>query len=209
MGEVIEQPVSRFGTGRRIAQRQPIVFVQPSQMGRDNHKADGGGEIRPRGGEATTGPRIDQHEKQKRQSENDHEILGPEREAERHAQHRPMAEVPGSQRAMERQSGQRPERQLDYVMIEFRRGEIEEMQSIDDQNGGRRGGRSCDPKHHRPYGRKRRQNAELPEGIIGHVGIEGAIGDLDEPPWQRRQFVVAELPFASVGQGLDDVERQV
>ncbi len=35
------------------------------------------------------------------------------------------------------------------------------------------------------------------------------VGDLDQPPGQRRQLVVAELPFAPVHQRLDQVERQV
>src|SRR5262249_46830727 len=128
MSKMIEPPTGRLGAGRRIAERQPVVLLKPDQVGRYDHKADRGGEIWPRSGKLPTRARVDSHEKQKRQCENDHEILGPEREAESDAQHRPMAETTGSQRAVERQSGERPERQLDHVVIEFRRGVVEEMQ---------------------------------------------------------------------------------
>jgi len=84
-----------------------------------------------------TGSRIDQHEKHKWQSdERRRNTLPQKRKTESDPQHRPMAETAGSQRAVERQSGERPERQLDHVVIEFRRSEVEEMQSVDDENGG-------------------------------------------------------------------------
>jgi hypothetical protein len=206
---MIEQPVARPGAGCGIAERQPVVLIKPDEVRRDDHKANRRREIRPRSGKTATGVRIDQHEKHKRQSEHDHEIFCPKRKAEGEAQHRPMAEAAGSQRAMKRQSGQRPERQLNHVVIEFRRSEVEVMQSVDDENRGCCRGWGCHAKHESPYGRKRRQNAHLSESVIGDIGSNRAVGDLDEPPRQGRQFVVAELPLASVGERLDDVERQV
>ena len=49
----------------------------------------------------------------------------------------------------------------------------------------------------------------LGEGVIGGIDAEHPVDDLDHPPRQRRQLVVAELPFAAVGQRLDQIERQV
>ena len=49
----------------------------------------------------------------------------------------------------------------------------------------------------------------LRQRVIGGVGAEQAMHDLDQPPRQRRQLVIAELPFAAIGEGLDQVERQI
>ncbi|MEI9805951.1 MAG: hypothetical protein WDN48_18225 [Pseudolabrys sp.] len=35
------------------------------------------------------------------------------------------------------------------------------------------------------------------------------VGDLDQPPGQRRQLVIAELPFTAINQRFDQIERQI
>ena len=60
------------------------------------------------------------------------------------------------------------------------------------------------------HGNEGDDHGHLRQRVIGGIGAEHApVHDLDQPPRQRRQLVVAELPFAAVGQGLDQVERQV
>ena len=56
---------------------------------------------------------------------------------------------------------------------------------------------------------KRRHHRDLRQQVIGEVVADQPVGDLDQPPGQRRQLVVAELPFAAVDQRLDQVERQI
>jgi hypothetical protein len=45
--------------------------------------------------------------------------------------------------------------------------------------------------------------------VIGEIVAHQPVGDFDQPPGQRRQLVVAELPFAAVQQRFDQIERQV
>jgi hypothetical protein len=110
---------------------------------------------------------------------------------------------------MERDPGQRPERQLDHVVIELRGGEIEIMQPVNDQHRDQRTERPDQPPRQHPDQAERRHHRDLGHQIEGRVGSEQPIDPLDQPPGQGRQLVVAELPFAAVGQRLDQVERKV
>ena len=56
-----------------------------------------------------------------RHREHHDEIFGPKRHANRQAEQKPMPEPAAAQGAMKGKSGQRPERQLDDVVIEFGR----------------------------------------------------------------------------------------
>jgi hypothetical protein len=61
----------------------------------------------------------------------------------------------------------------------------------------------------RPDENERNHHRGLRQSVIGGVGAKRPMHDLDQPPRQWRQLVVAELPFAAIGQGLDQIERQV
>ncbi len=110
---------------------------------------------------------------------------------------------------MERVAGQRPERQLDHVVIELHRRVLEVMHAVDDQHGNQRAGRSDQRPCRRPHRDEGYDHRRLRQRVIGSVDAERPVHDLDQPPRQRRQLVVAELPFAAVGESLDQVERQV
>ena len=120
-----------------------------------------------------------------------------------------MAEASALERGMKRVAGQRPERQLNDVVIEFHRRVLEIMHAVDDQDGNERADRADQrPRRGKDQG-KGDHHRGLRQRVIGGVGAEQPMGDLDQPPRQRRQLVVAKLPFAAVGQGLDEVERQI
>src|SRR5216683_1115915 len=104
---------------------------------------------------------------------------------------------------------QRPERQLNDIVIELRCSEREIVQPIDNKDRDQRSEPAHQLLRHGPHCRKGGNHRNLSEQIVEQVGSEQAVADLDQPPWQRRQLVIADLPFASVGQGLDQIERQV
>ena len=176
----------------------------------------GGDEKRDRGGQIGAGRcqraarlRIDQDKQRERDREHDDEILRPQRAAEGDPEQQPVAPARARQRAMERKARQRPERELHHVMIEFRRGEIEIMQPVDDRDRDQRAERPRDRQRRRPHQRESRRHRRLCEQVKGGIDAGDAVDDLRRPPGQRRQLVVAELPFAAVDHGLDQVERQI
>ena len=120
-----------------------------------------------------------------------------------------MAKAPALERGVEGVAGQRPERQLDDVMIEFHRRVLEVVHAVDDQHGNERAGRA----HQWPRGGKDQREGDddggLRQSVIGRVDAKVAVHDFDEPPRQRRQLVGAERPFPAVGHGLDEIERQI
>ncbi len=83
------------------------------------------------------------------------------------------------------------------------------MQAIDDEDGDERAGRADERPRRREDQRKRGNNDDLGQRVIGDVGAEQAVHDLDQPPRQRRQLVGAERPFAAVSERLDQIERQI
>jgi hypothetical protein len=94
-------------------------------------------------------------------------------------------------------------------MIEFdgRVGEI--VQAIGDEHGdqsaGRAGKRSgCQPDQPQCGG-----HGQLCQKVVSKIVANHAINDFHQPPGQRRQFVIAELPFPAVGEGFDKIERQI
>jgi hypothetical protein len=106
-------------------------------------------------------------------------------------------------------AGQRPERQLDDVVIELHRGVLEVMHAVDDQHGHQCAGRSNERPCRRPHRDEGYDHRRLRQRVISGVDAERPVHDLDQPPRQRRQLVIAELPFAAVGESLDQVERQI
>ena len=60
-----------------------------------------------------------------------------------------------------------------------------------------------------PDQRKGADDRYLSESVVGDVVPSEPVDDLDQPPRQRRQLVVSELPLPAIGEGLDQIERQV
>jgi hypothetical protein len=74
-----------------------------------------------------------------------------------------------------------------------------------DQRGRRRDDLAGEAPHH-IHGADRRQRPEQIDDV--HVADE-AIGELGEPPRQRRMLPVAELPFLAERQILGEIELQI
>ncbi len=144
-----------------------------------------------------------------RRRQHDDKIFRPERAAERHAEQKPVSGTAALERQVEGVARHRPERQLDDVVIELHRCELEIVKAVDNQHRDQRAQRA----DQRPRGgedqRKSDDHGRLRQRVIGGVGARSPVRDLDQPPRQRRQLVVAELPFAAVGQRLDQIERQI
>ena len=120
-----------------------------------------------------------------------------------------MPELAAAQRAMKGKAGQRPERQLDHVVVELGGGVVEVVQAIENEHRDQR----AEHAHQRPRqcedAGEGRHHRHLRQQVIGKVMTDGQVYGLDQPPGQRRQLVVAELPLAAVDQRLDQVERQI
>ncbi len=111
--------------------------------------------------------------------------------------------------ACKREARQRPERQLNDIVIELHRRVLKVMQAVDDQHGDERAARSDQRPRGRIDQRKCSDHHDLGQRVIGGIHAEQPVHDFNEPPRQRRQLVGAEHPFAAVGQRLDQIERQV
>ena len=94
-------------------------------------------------------------------------------------------------------------------MIELGGCVVEVVQAVDNQHGGERAERAGERSRRQVHDGKTRHHRDLRQQIIGEVVPDQLVGDLHQPPGQRRQLVVAELPFAAVDQRLDQVERQI
>ncbi len=163
----------------------------------------------PGRGECAPRVAVEQHEQRIGRRQHDDEIFRPQRAAEGEAEQQPVPEASALERGVKGVAGQRPERQLNDVVIELHRRVLEIMHAIDDQHGDERAGRADQrPRRGKDQG-KGDDHHGLRQRVIGGIGSEQPVHDLDQPPRQRRQLVVAELPFAAVGQGLDEIERQI
>ena len=101
---------------------------------------------------------------------------------------------------MEGVAGERPQRQLDHVVIELGGGVMEVVQAIDDEHGDQRADGADQRTRGQPDRRKGADHRELRQRVVGGVVAHEPVHELDQPPGQRRQLVIAELPFAAVGQ---------
>jgi len=110
---------------------------------------------------------------------------------------------------VKRITGQRPKRQLNDVVIELCRRVLEVMQAIDDQHGEERAGGADQRPRRGKNERKSNDDRCLCRSVVGDIGTEYAVHDLDQPPRQRRQLVGAELPFWAVSKGFDEIEGKV
>ena len=209
MHDVIKQSAHRRGAVAGIGKGQEVRLQQPQQMRRRDQKRNA--ERQPGSGRGQGAPRpaIEQHEQRIGGRQHDDEIFGPERPAEGQAEEQPGAEAFARQRQVKGVAGERPERQLHYVVIEFHRGVLEIMHAVDDQHGDQRAHRADDGPRGGKDENKGDDHHRLRQRVISSVAAEQPVGDLDQPPGQWRQLVVTELPFAAIGEGLDEIERQV
>jgi len=83
------------------------------------------------------------------------------------------------------------------------------MHAVEDEHGDERADRADQRPRRRPHQREGGEHRELRERVKGDVDADRAVDELDHPPRQRRQLVVAELPLAPVGQRFDEIERQI
>ena len=83
------------------------------------------------------------------------------------------------------------------------------VQTIDDQHRHQRTERADQRSRRHPDQPKRRRDHNLRQQVISKIVTDQAMGDFHEPPGQRWQLVVAELPFLSVGQCFDQIEGQI
>ena len=194
-----------FGIGKG----QEIVLHQPDEMRRHGDQGDGDGDIGPRRLQRLARVAVDENKQHQGYRQHRHEIFRPQRHPDREAEQQPVGHLPAAQRAVKGKARQRPERQLDHVVVEFGGGVIEVVQPVDDEDGNQRAERT----DQRPRGEKNEgksgHHRDLRQEVIGEVMTDGQVCDLHQPPGQRREFVVAELPFAAVHQRLDQIERQI
>ncbi len=120
-----------------------------------------------------------------------------------------MAEASALERGMKGVARQRPKRQLGDVVIELHRRVLKVVHAVDDEDGNERTGGADERACRGEDQGKGDHHAGLRQRVIGNIRAEQPVRDLDKPPRQRRQLVVAELPLAAIGQGLDEVERQI
>ena len=83
-----------------------------------------------------------------------------------------MAEPPALERGVKGVAGQRPERQLNDVVIEFHRRVLEIMHAVDDEHGNERAGCADQrPRRGKDQG-KGDDDRGLRQGVIGGVDAE-------------------------------------
>ncbi len=207
--DVVEPATHRCGAVLGIGKRQEVGVEQPDHMRQRDQERER--ECKPRPGRGQSAPRlaVEQHEERIGRRQHDDKIFRPQRTAKGDAEERPMTEPSALERRMKAIAGQRPERQLDDVVIEFHRRVLEIMHAVDNEHGDERAGCADErPRRGKDQG-KGDDDRGLRQGVIGGVHPKAAVHDLDQPPRQRRQLVGTERPFAAVGQGLDEIERQV
>jgi hypothetical protein len=117
--------------------------------------------------------------------------------------------TPSSQCRVEEVPRPSPYRQLNDVVIELGRGVLKVVQAIDYEDGEEREDRSDHGACGEPDACKCADDRRLRQGIVADVAAHRPVNNFHQPPGQRRQLVVAKLPFTAIGQGLDEVERKV
>ena len=110
-----------------------------------------------------------------------------------------MSKASALEGRVKRVPSQSPEWELDDVVVEFHRRVLEIVHAIDDQHGDQRAGHADQLACRRPDRDEGNNHGDLRQRVIGGVGVEDAVHDFDQPPWQWRQLVVTELPFPAVG----------
>ena len=83
-----------------------------------------------------------------------------------------MQHPPATQRRVKGEAGERPERQLDDVVVEFRGGEMQVVLAVDDQQRNERAYRPDQRSRHRPQRGKGGDHRDLRERIEEHVAAE-------------------------------------
>ena len=83
-----------------------------------------------------------------------------------------MADAPALERGVKGVAGQRPERQLDDVVIEFHGGVLEIMHAVDDEHGNERAGCADERPRGGEHQGKGDDHRSLRHGVIGGVDAE-------------------------------------
>ena len=120
-----------------------------------------------------------------------------------------MQHAAAAQGGMEGVAGERPERQLDHVVIELGGGVVEVMQAVENEDGNQRANGADERTRGQPHHREGPDHRDLRQRVICGVHAHQLVNQLDQPPWQWRQLVITKLPFAPIGKRFDEVERQV
>ena len=178
-------------------------------MRRHDHERDDERDPGARGGERGARIAVEQQEQSERRRQHDHEIFRPQREAEGDAEQQPVDHASAPQGGMEGVAGERPQRQLDHVVIELGGGEMEVVHAVENEDGDERADGAHQRASGQPNHRKGRHHRDLRQRVVGGVDPDHPVDEFHQPPRQRRQLVVTELPFAAIGQRLDEIERQI
>ena len=206
---MIEQAARRRRARARIGKGKKIVAHEPQQVRRHHHERHrqrnpGAGSL-----QCLAGIAVEQQEQRQRRRQHDHEILRPQRRADGEAEQHPMRHAAVPQGRMEGVAGERPQRQLDHVVIELGGREVEVVQAVENEDCDQRANGADQRTRGQPDHREGADHRDLRQRVIRSVQIHDLVNQLDQPPRQRRQLVIAKLPFAPVGERLDEVERQV
>ena len=172
MQDVVDQPARRRRAGAGIGEGQEIVLHQPNQMRRHDRQRDDGGNPGPgvrsdlrasrsisrnsASGAASTTTKYFAH--------SESPIAMPSRHQ---CSIRPVLE-----RGVEGIAGQRPERQLDDVVIELGRRVLEVVQAVDDQDRDQRAARADQRQRRHPDQREGGDDRGLRQRVVGSVGAE-------------------------------------
>ena len=140
----------------------------------------GGGDPRAGAGQSTPGFPVEEHEQHQRRDEHRDEIFGPQRAAERRSEQGPIADPAAPEPGMEGETSERPERQLDYVVIELGGGEIEVVHAVDDQDRDQRPERANERARGLPHEDEGDDDDRLGEGVIGGIDAKHPVDDLDQ-----------------------------
>ncbi len=182
---------------------------QPPQLRRDHAHECRAHQVGPGGSQCPAGERIEEQEEPDRRGQHRHRVFGPERESQPDAAPDPVGGSALRDGAMQEQRGQRPQRQLQHVVIELHRGEVEEMQALEHDHREQRGLRRGDPATEPPYRVECDHAGERAEQIDDANVAGRPIGQILDPPGQRRMLPISELPFLAERQPLRQVELEV
>ena len=176
---MIERAVRRRRPRLDITEGRKSFCTSQIRCGAIDDERHRGRDPRAGSGQAAAGIAVEQEKQRHRRRQDDHEIFRPPGQAERDPEHDPMAQLSVPQPGVEREAGERPERQLDHVVIELGGAEIEIVHAVDDQDRGQRAGCADQRPRRQPHRHESDDHHDLAERIDGGVGAEHAPGDLD------------------------------
>ena len=192
-----------------IGKRQKIAVPEPDEMRYHHDERDGECNPRAERGQVLARLAIEHQKERKRQCQDNDEILCPQRKPNRESEKQPVQHAAAFERRMKRVACERPERQLNHIVIELGGRVMKVVQPVDDKDRNKSTDltdqRPCRP----PDQREGADHGELGECIIGGIETNQSVHDLDHPPRQGGQLVVADLPFTAIGEGFNEIERKI